>query len=125
MQDTEVFKGKTFHQIMSEIHSTTLDRRGIILDIVGELRKMITCPDEAVLIAPLVRDYLETLVKNDDQLTKLATIVQRMISAESYKKTGGETGELLSEKEKEQLFRELGDEAKALEKKLQSMPTTP
>ena len=38
--------------------------------------------DTAVQIIPMLKEYLEINVKNDEQLVKLATIVQRITAAE-------------------------------------------
>ena len=58
--------------------------------------------DTAVQIIPMLKEYLEINVKNDDQLVKVAAIVQRIIAAESKGGSDDEFG--LSDKEKEQLM---------------------
>ena len=56
----------------------------------------------AVQIIPMLKEYLEINVKNDDQLVKIAAIVQRLISTESKGGSDDEFG--LSDAEKEQLM---------------------
>ncbi len=56
--------------------------------------------DTAVQLIPAIKEYLEIKVKNDEQLVKMASIVQRLVSSESK---GSESEFGLSEKEKEQL----------------------
>jgi hypothetical protein len=59
--------------------------------------------DTAVQIIPMLKEYLEINVKNDEQLVKLATIVQRITAAEKrVSDSGDEFG--LSENEKKQLM---------------------
>ena len=58
--------------------------------------------DTAVQIIPMLKEYLEINVKNDEQLVKLATIVQRMATAKVN--TGSEDEFGISDKEKEQLL---------------------
>jgi len=58
--------------------------------------------DTAVQIVPMLKEYLEINVKNDEQLVKLATIVQRLAQGTSKGDAEGEFG--LTEKEKEQLM---------------------
>ena len=59
--------------------------------------------DTAVQIIPMLKEYLEINVKNDEQLVKLATIVQRITAAE--KRITSDDSEFgLSEAEKEQLM---------------------
>ena len=52
----------------------------------------------------MLKEYLEINVKNDEQLVKLATIEQRLATAS---KQGSEEEFGLSEKEKEQLMKEI------------------
>ena len=58
--------------------------------------------DTAVQLVPMIKEYLEINVKNDDQLVKMAGIVQRLISAEQKSSSEDEFG--LSEEEKNQLL---------------------
>ena len=69
--------------------------------------------DTAVQIIPMLKEYLEINVKNDDQLVKVAAIVQRIIAAES--KGGSEEEFGLSEAEKEQLLGAIEDAATDLQ----------
>ena len=67
---------------------------------------MIQTIDDAVLVAPLIREFMEVAVKNDEHLVKLAGVIQRIIS-----KSQGDTEEamLLSDSEKEELLNNLQD----------------
>ena len=67
-----------------------------------ELVTFIKDGDTAVQIVPMLKEYLEINVKNDDQLVKIASIVQRIMAAEN--KGGSEDEFGLSEAEKEQLM---------------------
>ena len=69
--------------------------------------------DTAVQIIPMLKEYLEINVKNDDQLVKVAAIVQRIIAAES--KGTGEDEYGLSDAEKEQLLGAIEDAATDLQ----------
>ena len=74
--------------------------------MIESLRKLIRNVGEATVIAPIIKDLIEVSVKNDDHLIKLATIAQRLASAEA--KGIGEDG-WLSEHEKLQLLNDLDD----------------
>jgi len=78
-----------------------------------ELVQFIKDGDTAVQIIPMIKEYLEINVKNDDQLVKMAGIVQRLISAES--RVGSEDEYGLSDKEKEQLLSGLEDSIKDIQ----------
>ena len=70
--------------------------------------------DTAVQIIPMLKEYLEINVKNDEQLVKLATIVQRITAAEKrISDSGDEFG--LSESEKEQLMSAIESDVQELQ----------
>lgn len=71
-----------------------------------DLLKFVTDTASAVALVPILKDYLEVSVKNDEQLIKVAAIVQKLASAEA-KGSDSEFG--LSELEKEQLMSGLTD----------------
>tara|TARA_Y100001938_G_C7783241_1_gene278947 strand:+ start:73 stop:315 length:243 start_codon:yes stop_codon:yes gene_type:complete len=54
---------------------------------------------------PLIKEYLDVSVKNDEQLVKIATIVQRLVSSQA--RAGTTDHEMISEDEKKQLLSEL------------------
>ena len=56
------------------------------------------------VLAPIIKDLVDTSVRNDDQLVKLATIAQRIVA--SSQKNDGDTG-FLTDKEREQLLLEV------------------
>ena len=70
--------------------------------------------DTAVQIIPMLKEYLEINVKNDDQLVKIAGIVQRMVAAEN--KGASDDGYSLSDSEKEQLLTEVNKVAGDVQK---------
>ena len=84
------------------------------LDILTkELVTFIKDGDTAVQLVPMIKEYLEINVKNDDQLVKMAGIVQRLISAEQRASSEDEFG--LSEEEKNQLMNNLEDAVKDIQ----------
>ena len=78
-----------------------------------ELSKMIRNVSDVAVISPIIRDYLDVAVKNDDQLVKIANVVTKVITAKSDTEDGG----VLSDKEKEQLLKVLDEEVKDIQKK--------
>jgi len=110
--DTEVFDGKTLSQILEDVYNISREKRKEIKGLIVELSKHINSSGDAVNVAPIIKDFFEVSVKNDDQLTKLATIVQRMITADSYSGGSSDPSELLSEDDKEQLIRNAASELK-------------
>ena len=64
-------------------------------------------------IGPLIKDLIDTSVRNDESLLKLATIAQRIMIAGT--KSDGEAG-YLSDAEREQLLSQIDDVAAEVER---------
>ncbi len=73
--------------------------------IISELRSLIKTVNDAVIIVPLIKDYFDVAVKNDEQLVKLAAIVQRLVGKSENSSEGGSLA--LTEEERKQLMDEV------------------
>ena len=100
--DYEIFEGKSLSDLFKDIYENTKTNKEQLEVLMKEVVGFIKDGDTAVQIIPMLKEYLEINVKNDDQLVKVAAIVQRIIAAES--KGGSEDEFGLSDKEKEQLI---------------------
>ena len=100
--DYEVFEGKSLSDVFKDIYDNTDKNRKQLDVLTKELVTFIKDGDTAVQIVPMLKEYLEINVKNDDQLVKMAAIVQRIISAEVRAGSEDEFG--LTDAEKEQLI---------------------
>jgi hypothetical protein len=87
--DKEIFDGKTLSDLFSEIHTNSTTTRAQVKGLIGELKPLIENIGDATLIVPMIKEYMEIGVKNDEALIKLATIVQR-IEAANAKGEGGD-----------------------------------
>ena len=87
--DKEIFDGKTLSDLFSEIHTNSTTTRAQVKGLIGELKPLIENIGDATLIVPIIKEYMEIGVKNDEALIKLATIVQR-IEAANAKGEGGD-----------------------------------
>ena len=76
------------------------------------MRPLIQSLGDATVVVPLIKEYMEISVKNDDQLIKMAAIVQRLSTGTS---SGGD-GSLLSKEEMDQLMDVAEEIAKTVEK---------
>ena len=100
--DSIVFGNKKFSDILNEIYNNQTQKKKQISALISELKPLVNEIGDATLIVPLIKEYLEISVKNDEQLIKMATIVQRALQ------NVGEDGELgMSEEEKQQLLDEI------------------
>ena len=75
--------------------------------LIGELRPLIKNIGDATVIVPLIKEYIEVGVKNDEHLVKLAAVVQRLVSTNNRVQTDTGNSWILSEEEKKQLLGEL------------------
>ena len=109
----ELFKGKSFSDLLKDIYSNSQKKDRQINVLISELRPLIKNIGDATVIVPLIKEYLEVGVKNDEHLVKLAAVVQRLVSTSN--RVQAETGNswMLSEEEKKQLMGELDDIAGA------------
>ena len=98
-----VFGKKTFSSILEEIYDNQKKKDKQISALINELKPLISDIGDATLIVPLIKEYLEISVKNDEQLIKMATIVQRIMSNNGT----AESGFGISEEEKAQLLAEI------------------
>jgi hypothetical protein len=100
--DNKIFKGKSFSDLLGEIYTNQKKKEKQVSALIGELKPLINDIGDATLIVPLIKEYMEIGVKNDEHLIKMATIVQRAMG----KSEGGDDG-ALTEEEKAQLLEEV------------------
>ena len=111
--DYELFKGKNLSSLFEDIYNNQLSKKAKISALIEELKKMIRHVGDVASVGPIISSLIDSSVKNDDQLVKLATIATRIIAAE--KKTEGQDG-FLSEFEKNQLLQELEETKQEVER---------
>ena len=102
--DYEIFEGKTLSDVFKDIYDNSKTNKTQLEVFMKEVVGFIKDGDTAIQIIPMLKEYLEINVKNDEQLVKLATVVQRIIASEKRitSDSGDEFG--LSESEKQQLM---------------------
>ena len=102
----EIFEGKTFQDLTKDIYENTTKKKTQIDLLISEIHGFIQTIDDVVMVAPIIKEYMEVSVKNDEHLVKLAGVLQRIIS-----KSSGVDDEsmLLTEAEKEELMGTLQD----------------
>ena len=95
----KLFGNKKFSDLLREIHVNQKDKEVQLRSLIEGLKPLITSPGEATMIVPLIKEYMELAIKNDDHLIKMASVVQRALN----NKTNG-SDELLTDEDKEMLF---------------------
>ena len=102
----EIFEGKSFQDLTKDIYKNTTDRKKQIDLLISEIHGFITTIDDVVMVAPIIKEYMDVSIKNDEHLVKLAGVLQRIISKSSG---ANEESMLLSESEKDELMSTLQD----------------
>ena len=117
----EIFEGKTFQDLTKDIYENTTKRKVQIDLLISEIHGFITTIDDVVLVAPIIKEYMDTAVRNDEHLVKLAGVLQRIIS-----KSQGESDEsmLLSDEEKAELMGTLQDTVEDLQRESDKLEAT-
>ncbi len=100
--DNIVFGDKKFSDILSEIYDNQNKKSRQISGLISELKPLINDIGDATLIVPLIKEYLEIGVRNDEQLIKMSTIIQRALSNSTSESELG-----ITEEEKNQLMKEI------------------
>ena len=105
-RNDELFDGKSFNDILRDIYKKSADKDRQIKLLIGELKPFIKNVGDALIVVPMIKDYIDIAVKNDEHIVKVAAIVQRLITGGN---NGGEaTNEYgLTEEEKKQLLSEI------------------
>ena len=107
-----LFDNKSFSDLLKEIHGNQKKKAKQLASLISELRPLVQSLGDATVIVPLIKEYMEISVKNDDQLIKMAAIVQRLSSGAAQSGDGG----LLTAEEMDQLMDVAEEIAKTVEK---------
>ena len=109
----ELFKGTNFSDLMRDIYHNSKKKLVILDGLIKELQPLIKNTGDATVIVPMIKDYLEVSVKNDDALVKLAAVVQRLVTANSKDDDGNEFG--LTDEERSRLIQEAESEIEKIQ----------
>jgi hypothetical protein len=102
----ELFPGKNLSGLFKDIYDNQQTKKLRISELIAEMKKVIRHSGDMAVIGPILKDLVDTSVRNDESLIKMAAIAQRMIGAQN--KSEGDSG-FLSDKEKEQLLQQLDE----------------
>lgn len=107
--DIKLFKGKTLSNVLEEIYRNRKNRDRQITGLISKLEPLLGNINDAIAIVPLIKDYLDIALRNDEHLIKLATIVQRIEAKKAA--TDASTGleGLFSDEELAEIESELSD----------------
>jgi hypothetical protein len=101
--DKKIFGKKTYSNLLKEIYENQKKKETQIGALIAELKPLIQDIGDATMIVPLIKEYMELGIKNDEALIKIATILQRVYANDGVSQDGFG----ISEEEKEQLLKEI------------------
>ena len=96
-----IFDDKTLSDVFKDIYKNTDSKREQINTFITKLVRQIRTPEDAAVISPIIKDFMEVNVKNDEHIVRIAQIAQRAIAIGT--KAASST-DLLTEEEKQQLL---------------------
>jgi hypothetical protein len=113
-----IFDDIKFSDLIKEVYTNVKSKEDQIKGLVNDLRPLVVDTRQATMIVPLIKEYMDIGVKNDEQLVKLAGVLQRLLASSNStevakeKITGAkkETGEDffgLSDEEKNQIMKDI------------------
>ena len=106
--DYEIYKGKTIADLFKKIDDNSNRNKIQIESLIQEMMVFIKDPQSAQQLFPMISDFMEANIRNDELLVKLGAVVQRVMQAES-KAQDGDYG--LSDKEKDQIIGKIEEAA--------------
>jgi hypothetical protein len=96
--EQKIFGQKSFSDLLKNIYDNSREKEKQIKDLITSLKPLVTDTQSALMVVPLIKEYLDVSVKNDDSLIKMAGIVQRAMN-----NSGGGSDDFLSEAELDQI----------------------
>ncbi len=100
--DTEIFGSKKFSDLLKDIYENQKKKDRQINLLIADLKPLIQGINDAAILVPVIKDYMEVSVKNDEHLVKLAAVIQRMVSNKNE-----EGSSFLTDEEKDALLKEI------------------
>lgn len=109
--DIELFGNKKFSDLLKDIYENQKKKDRQINLLIADLKPHIQNIHDAATIVPVIKDFMEIGIKNDEQLVKLAAVIQRSINA----KGSDEDSSFLTDEEKQELLKGIEEISKEQE----------
>lgn len=110
--DTKIFGNKTVSDVLKEIYDNSKSKSKQVNALIGELKPLVESIGDATLVIPLIKDYLDVGVKNDEQLIKMIALVQRFEGASK-----GQEADFFNPEELAKLLEQSAEIGKTVDKK--------
>ena len=116
--DIQIFDGKSLSDLLKDIYDNSVEKKTQINKLTEELSKFVNRVSDVAVISPIIKEYLDVGVKNDEQLIKIAQVAAKLVGA-----TTKEGDEILSEQEKQDLLATINDTVKDLQTSSEKIDT--
>ena len=117
-KDFNIFGDKKFSDLSQEIYENTKLKKTQIDLLIQEVHSYIQGIEDIAIVGPILKELFDVGVKNDDNLLKLATVIQRIMNKQLDLT---EDTSLLSDDEKQELMDSLEEAAASLQDKSDGM----
>lgn len=115
-----IFGDVRLSDVLEKIYKNSNDKKETINGVIDILQDKLTDMKGAVMLAPIISEFLNVGVQNDEQMIKMATIIQKLVATEQRNISSGNE-ELLTEFEKEQLTKAMPNRLEEMEKNTESL----
>lgn len=106
----EIFGSKKFSDLLKDIYDNQKKKDRQINLLIADLKPLINNISDAAVLIPVIKDFMEVSIKNDEHLVKLAAVIQRSLGAK-----GEESASFLTDEEKEALLKGIEEIQKEVE----------
>ena len=113
-KDFNIFDDKKFSDLSKEIYENSKLKKTQIDLFIQEVHSYIQGIEDIAIVGPVLKELFDVAVKNDDNLLKLATVIQRIMNKQA---DIVDDASLLTDDEKQELMDTLEEAAADLQDK--------
>ncbi len=117
-KDFNIFDDKKFSDLSKEIYENSKLKKTQIDLFIQEVHSYIQGIEDIAIVGPVLKELFDVAVKNDDNLLKLATVIQRIMNKQE---DIVDDASLLTDDEKQELMDTLEEAAADLQDKSDEM----
>ena len=117
-KDFKIFDDKNFSDLSKEIYENSKLKKTKIDLLIQEVHSYIQGIEDIAIVGPVLKELFDVAVKNDDNLLKLATVIQRIMNKQVDIM---DDTSMLTDEEKQELMDTLEETAADLQDKSDEM----
>jgi len=102
-----IYGNVSLADVFKEIHGNQKEKNKQIDNLIQQLSPLVKNINDAAVVVPLIKEYLDVGVKNDEQLIKMTSVVQRLLATDAKQKADQPADWILSPDELKQIQSDL------------------